>query len=490
MAGLGLLLAIGQYSLINLHYVLWLLPGLSGLRAPGRFTVLVVLAGAMLAAFGLAWLQQQASSASPRATRWLKPVLVLTAGVAVGVLAVRLLLLVWPEAAYNAIGAVYLALPRDSYPLTASDVYAGLEWATNPSNPRLLIGLAGLALVSFALLVWQRGRASIRTWHGWPLVFVGLTTFDLLIFAWGVHPRAQVQDLGAAENVAAVLQRLVGEHDAPVRILASPVLNQVASDQLAPYAIQDANGYSSLQFIWHRDYLTRVLEVDDDLLDAWNIRYVLDPARFGSTPTYQGVTFLPSQRLLQGPAGSALAEETFAVQPDSTVREVRLVTALVGAVDLPQGTPVGEIELHGASGEILGRASLLAGLRQHGVGVRCTQRAALAAPLASGDGRRALRKRGSQRPAAAVVRGAPVWLDAWRREPDDSSNPAARRAHGLRRGGCQTPRATCSSSSDARRPSSARCTRTRRSASSKTPPPCRERSWSTAPAGRRRSAPR
>ena len=435
MASLGLLLAIGQYSLINLHYVLWLLPGLSGLRAPGRFTVLVVLAGAMLAAFGLAWLQQQAVSSSPRTTRWLKPVLLLTAGVAVGVVVVRLVLLVWPDTTYNAIEAFYLALPRDSYPLTASDVYAGLAWATDPSNPRLLIGLAGLALVSFALLVWQRGRASIRTWRGWPLVFVGLTTLDLLVFAWGVHPRAQLQDLGAAENVANVLQRLVGEHEAPVRILPSPVLNQVAADQLAPYAIQDANGYSSLQFIWHRDYLTRVLEVDDDLLDAWNIRYVLDPARFGSTPTYQGVTFLPSQRLMQGPAGSALAEETFAIQPDSTVREVRLITALVGAVDLPQGTPVGEIELHGAAGEVLGRASLLAGLdsMEWAFDVPTAQPWLRHEP--GRDGRRAVRKRGSQQPAPAVVRGAPVWMDAWRREPDDSSNPSARRAHGLRRGG-------------------------------------------------------
>src|SRR5207302_302720 len=57
MGGLGLILALGQYSPINLHYVLWLLPGLSGLRAPGRFTAVVVLAGGMLAAYGLAWLQ-------------------------------------------------------------------------------------------------------------------------------------------------------------------------------------------------------------------------------------------------------------------------------------------------------------------------------------------------------------------------------------------------------------------------------------------------
>ena len=60
MGGLGLILALGQYSPINLHYLLWLLPGLSGLRAPGRFTVVVVLAGGMLAAYGLAWLQTRA----------------------------------------------------------------------------------------------------------------------------------------------------------------------------------------------------------------------------------------------------------------------------------------------------------------------------------------------------------------------------------------------------------------------------------------------
>src|SRR6185295_7548834 len=54
LAGLGTLIALGQYSPINLHYVLWLLPGLSGLRAPGRFTIVVILALAMLAAYGLA----------------------------------------------------------------------------------------------------------------------------------------------------------------------------------------------------------------------------------------------------------------------------------------------------------------------------------------------------------------------------------------------------------------------------------------------------
>src|SRR6266487_4518509 len=69
MGGLGLILALGQYSPINLHYVLWLLPGLSGLRAPGRFTAVVVLAGGMLAAYGLAWVAREHTSAERSALR-------------------------------------------------------------------------------------------------------------------------------------------------------------------------------------------------------------------------------------------------------------------------------------------------------------------------------------------------------------------------------------------------------------------------------------
>ena len=123
-------------------------------------------------------------------------------------------------------------------------------------------------------------------------------------------------------------------------MLASPVLNQLSADRLAPFDVQEANGYSSLQFIWHRDYLGRVLYVDDGMLDLWNVRYVLDPARYGALSSYKGVSFLPPQALLHAPAGSALGEQHFALAPDSPVVELRFVTALMGAVDVPQGTPV------------------------------------------------------------------------------------------------------------------------------------------------------
>src|SRR5262249_41107773 len=105
----------------------------------------------------------------------------------------------------------------------------------------------------------------------------------------------------------------------------------------------------------------RVLYADDGLLDLWNVRYILDPARYGTLSSFADVTFLPQQALLHAPAGGSLAEQTFALSPNTPVVELRLVTALMGAVDIPQGMPVAEVELRDASGQIAGTAELQAG---------------------------------------------------------------------------------------------------------------------------------
>ncbi|MDQ6675468.1 MAG: hypothetical protein M3069_32860, partial [Chloroflexota bacterium] len=132
MAGVGLILALGQYSPINLHYLLWLLPGLSGLRAPGRFSVVVVLAGGMLAAYGLSWLQTLgASGSSQQDARNLRRTLLGMGlglmGIACSVVGLHVLLLAAPTFALDAIRAAYLSLSRDSYTLTPNNVLTGLE---------------------------------------------------------------------------------------------------------------------------------------------------------------------------------------------------------------------------------------------------------------------------------------------------------------------------------------------------------------------------
>jgi hypothetical protein len=318
----------------------------------------VVLAGGMLAAYGLAWLQTRRASADQ--ARGLRGVLrgwwsALGCIAVVGV-GLRVALLTWPAAAGDAIQALYLSLSRDTYVLTPADVLAGLLWSTDLLNPRLAGALIGLAVVLIALWLWAR-----TAWRGWPTLLVGMAAADLLIFGWAIHPRERLATLAAESPAVQVVDSLPTKDAAPNRVLASPVLNQVAADRLAPLGLQEANGYSSLQFIWHRDFLGRVLYVDDDLLDLWNVRFVLDPAVHGKLSSYKGVSFLPGQAMLHAPAGNTLAEQRFALDVRSPIVELRFVTALMGAVDMPQGAPVAQIELRDATDQIVGTAELLAG---------------------------------------------------------------------------------------------------------------------------------
>jgi hypothetical protein len=363
LAGVGAIVALGQYSALNLHYLLWLLPGLSGLRAPGRFTIVVVLALAMLAAYGLAWLQHDAApTRDASARRAVRGVAAAALGLALGVPGVHVLIGVWSAQTQAAIELAYLVLSRDSYPLTQADVYAGLRWATDLGNPHVQIALGGLLVLAGLLGAWQIGPwRGLRSWSGWSSLLVALTAVDLLVFAWGIHPRASLAKLAHEPPAVRALERITLQAAEPSRVLAAPVLNQVSADRLAPFGLQDANGYSSLQFAWHREFLGRVLEVDDDLLDLWNVRYVIDPAVMGSLPSYRGVSFMAGQMLLHSPADTATGTASFALKAGSTVAELRLVTALMAAVDVQQDTPVAELELYGPNAESVARAQLLAG---------------------------------------------------------------------------------------------------------------------------------
>ena len=360
LAGLGLLLSLGQYSPINLDYALWLVPGLTGLRAPGRFTFVVDLAGGMLAAYGLAWLLSDSARASNVLRRTLVVLTALAGALGLVGVGIHGAIDLWPNAARAVINAAYLSVPRDTYPLTADDVLRGLQWATDLRNPRLLSAILGLALVLGVLWLWHASRW--RTWRLWPGVLIALAAIDLLSFGWGIHPREPLSKISAEPSAVQALEQLPSPDAAPNRVLASPALNQVAADRLAPFgSLQEANGYSSLQFVWHRDYLGRVLYADDQLLDLWGVRYILDPARFGTLSSFDGINYLPQQALLHAPPGGALAEQQFALSSGAPIKEMRFVTALMGAVDVAQGATVAEVELRDASGNVVGSAEFQAG---------------------------------------------------------------------------------------------------------------------------------
>ena len=365
IGAIGLTLSLGQYSPINLHYMLWLLPGLSGLRAPGRFTFIVVLAAAMLAAYGLAWLMGS-DSWDARARAALRRALIGSARAVASIAALMLIvhvgMLIWPSFVRAGIQIGYLSLSRDTYPITVDGVFNGLLWSTDLRNPHVVGAFAGLVAVLGGIWLWQRAPATTSRRRWWSVALVGITAIDLLLFGWGIHPREPLSKIAAEPRAVQALEQLPPRDGAPNRALASPVLNQVAADRLAPMgSVQEATGYSSLQFIWHRDYLDRVLSVDDGLLDLWGVRYLIDPARFGTLTNFQGVNFLAQQALLHAPAGSALSEQQFSLRLSAPVKELRLVTALMGAVDVAQGTPVAEVELRDANNQVAGTAELLAG---------------------------------------------------------------------------------------------------------------------------------
>src|SRR5262249_36821606 len=64
---------------------------------------------------------------------------------------------------------------------------------------------------------------------------------------------------------------------------------------------------------------------------------------------------------VRAPAGSALAEQRLALPTGMRVVELRFATALIGAVDVPQGAPVARVELHDPTDRIVGTAELQAG---------------------------------------------------------------------------------------------------------------------------------
>jgi hypothetical protein len=93
-------------------------------------------------------------------------------------------------------------------------------------------------------------------------------------------------------------------------------------------------------------YWTRVNEVDDDLLDLWNVRYVVEPKGGLPRSQAQGISFDPAQPLVDGPAGSPLGDERFRIAP-TPADMVRLLGSLSGGEQIANGEPVAEVTLSG-----------------------------------------------------------------------------------------------------------------------------------------------
>ena len=327
---LALWIGMAEYApLFNLHQVLWSVPGFSFLRAPGRFSYLVVFACAGLAAFGLQALAQ----------RRLRLLVALLGGVpAIAVLAALLAILPglhdWlaadPVRAANWASTTYLS-QRAQYPIDPQLVVSGFLTSLNLTTIKTAWSLVLLVLTALAFVGWL-ALGPRRTAIGQGL-FVSLIAVDLLVFAYDFHPQAQLA------SFTPDLQDARGER---VLMHDPSDLPEWEPNQLLGAGIPTTDGYSSLPSQRHVE-LQAATSADPRLFDLWSAPLILEPSPPPDAQLVDGVSIRAQHPLAVGFGGSPGQ----VLQPSSgmQVTALRLIGTLSYAYNVPQGETVGTLQL-------------------------------------------------------------------------------------------------------------------------------------------------
>lgn len=343
------LFALGGYAPFGLYEWLWHVPGMSLQRAPARFTLVTALSLSVLAAYGTDWLASSANAGAGRAggRRMLLVLQVAVLGV-LGVLAFHLVTWrAWVQAdrawAMQALSQTYLALPRDPLlVLEPMDVVLGLESSLDLANPKTMLPLLLLALFALLLVAWRELPRARRLWQA---LLVVLVVTDLTLFASDFHPLVDVSYLGDPGPAGRALVERAG----PGRVLTRPEVDAPQPNELLPYGVAEASGYSPLQLERHRWYAQSVQTVDNVLLDLWSVRWIVETSRPEPMPSYQLVSFHPRRPLMVGGAGTPNGEIVLTPEP-RLATHLRLITALSAGEAIPDGEIVGEWLLTDADG--------------------------------------------------------------------------------------------------------------------------------------------
>jgi hypothetical protein len=337
VGAVGLLLAMAQNAPVDLYAVLWSLPGYSAMRAPVRYALIFELSLALLAAAGLDALRR---GVAPRGAR---TVSLAVAGAVLatlaGAVALREWLLADPQAAVVTIEQTYLTLPRDRPQLTAQAVRDGLLGTLQLGNSWTMLALVSAVGTAALVLVWGWRRRGSGRLAG-AVAAIGVA--ELLLVAHGFHPTVSREKLGEESRA----MQFIGQQTGQWRTFLAGRSDLSITSRPALLGVAQAYGYSSLPTTRMERYWTRVNEVDDDLLDLWNVRYVVESRAGQARGQLHAVYFDPARPLIDGPAGSPLGEETF--QIDATRGDaIRLLGSLRDAGAIPDGEPVAEIVVSG-----------------------------------------------------------------------------------------------------------------------------------------------
>jgi hypothetical protein len=358
--GLGLvslLITLGPDAPLQLWSRLHSLPGFEVLRSPGRYSLLFTFSVAVLAGYGADFLQRRARPAPMGAL----VVLLLGGACALGLpMALDRASVELREPSPDTLQLLQSythlrGIPPfvDGLPLTAERVATFAAEALSLENPATAWQLALIDITWLLLMAWL--VVGFARWAAAPLrvvlafATVGLVTADLWMVGVTSHPYAQVSDL--RPRVPEVL--LTGGPE-PYRVYTQPPIDekdtQVEPNRLLVAGIQEANGYSSLEPDRHMAYVSAVESNDGQLLDLWNVRYVVRRVRPELLPSMGGTSFHPDRPLF---AGKRKLSTDSGFAPDggpARTDEVRVIAALWDAQIVPDGTEVARVVLDGDDG--------------------------------------------------------------------------------------------------------------------------------------------
>jgi hypothetical protein len=363
VAALAVLLAFGSYSPYPLYERLWLLPGFSSLRVPGRFTMLVTFSIAVLAAHGVDWLCRtlRPIPASSLGGRWprfaraasvhgfalyLMALLAAMAGVVWWIVDFRIWIEKEPSAVKRLVEQTYLSLRNDRPWLTSDMVLSFLSYSLDPTNAKTATSLALMLAVFLLLFAWFAFR---RLWRVWATLMVGLVAVDLLLFAGGFHPTLRIDQLSSPNSAAGWLMAQNG--DGMTRVYTSPEVRKTEANKLLPFRISEIGGYSSLETERHQQFMAKLREFDKPLLDLYGVRFVVVPKRLKAQPSYELTAYHPNHPLADGPQTNRGAHVTFHVNPSVKADEVAFISNLRNAESIPQDAEVADIVVTDTGGQ-------------------------------------------------------------------------------------------------------------------------------------------
>lgn len=352
----ALLVALGPNSPINLHRMLWELPGFSAMRAPGRFTFLAVFAAAVLAGWGAHWLDTRLTRGWRDPRPYLRSVvfsvfLVIAATLPWAVALVAVWTRAWLDANQEeflqTLASGTLVHVAGTGQAAAEHAFRSIRRAVDLTNPTLIVSVALLQATVLGLVLWYGAPRLGYLCKGAVLGFLSL---DLLLFAGVYHPTIAPTELGGPSRAAAFLMDTAGGD----RTLLKGGVKSLEPNRTLPMGVPTLTGYSSLAPQRHMEYI-RPMQVSydtqpDSLVDAASVRYLVASAKFPGYPFYKNVTYNPHWPLTQGGAQSQGGRATFDGE-NARGDSVALIATLANGVDLPNDTPLAEVTVVTDRGE-------------------------------------------------------------------------------------------------------------------------------------------